>query len=198
MNIVDLIALLLLAGGLVYGYYRGLVNQLFSLAGGLLAGLLAFILQNGLAEALMKMFPLAALTGGEHAGNGLSGSVWSAARLPYHIAAYVFIFAGAKLTLHLLGRLLHVLMKAPGLNLFNRFGGIVLALAQVFILMVLLYWPLNRIPSAAVQQELAGSQVATGVNHIAPRLTAQLEQLWQAVTGAKNDITAPEVKETEL
>lgn len=63
MNLVDLIIIVLLVMGVVVGFKRGLIRQLLSLCGTIIAAVLAFLFKTPLAQLLCEYLPFFSFKG---------------------------------------------------------------------------------------------------------------------------------------
>src|SRR4051812_43880097 len=112
MHILDGIILLLLIGGLLRGYRRGLILQAASLAGLVLAWVVAFHFTDEVAPVLQKNVPLPqSVTGG-----GLM-HLLPLERALYSVMAFLLLFFGTKLVISIVSRVLNQLAQLPVLSL---------------------------------------------------------------------------------
>ena len=63
MNLVDLIIIVLLVMGAIVGFKRGLIRQLLSLCGTIIAAVLAFLFKTPLAQLLCEYLPFFSFKG---------------------------------------------------------------------------------------------------------------------------------------
>ena len=128
MNILDGILLLLIAGGVIRGYRKGLILQAFSLVGAIFALLAAYRFSGDFSRVLMERFPLS-----EEVGGGLIGLLPIEGIL-YRVVAFILLFVGVKILISIIARLLTGLFDVPVLSQINRLGGVLLNLIQVFLI----------------------------------------------------------------
>ncbi|WJH34995.1 CvpA family protein [Paenibacillus sp. CC-CFT747] len=146
---------------LVVGYRRGLIGQLVSLAGLILAYLAAYKYAGALAPVLAKWLPLEAFFSYkkyEYAVQSL--------RLEDYILralAFALIFFAVKIALSVIGHVLNVIAQVPGLNSLNRWGGAALSFLEAALLFWVLVHVLSVVPSDPIQQAMARSRLATFV-----------------------------------
>lgn len=123
LNAVDLALLAVLALSVLLGLLRGLVFELMSLAGWLVAYALAYLY----SPSLLPLLPSATLPGGQAVGQ---------AALP--ILAFVLVFAGALIAWNLVANLVRLLVRATPLSGIDRVFGAAFGLARgALVLMAL-------------------------------------------------------------
>ena len=123
MTLFDIIVAVVLSLSFLYSLFKGMVREVFSLAGYLIGYILAINFQDSLAEIMKDVVthPLAA-----------------------RIAAFVIIFFGVKIGFGLVGRLIRrFIAAAPVLSLPDRILGGVLGLAKGLVILVIIMFPLS-------------------------------------------------------
>lgn len=177
MNIMDWIIILLLIGGLVIGFKRGLIRQAIHLAGFIAAYILAFKFYDDFAPMLMSWMPLNQI----EAYNSFSfvAEALQVDRLIYNAIAFALIFFGTKLGLTLVGNVLHIVASLPGLSIFNRFGGLALGLLEVALILIIAVNVMAVLPWEKGNQLLSQSMLGSYLVDHVPVLAEKLQQLWQ-------------------
>lgn len=169
MNGLDWFFLLLIAGGVIRGYQKGLILQAFSLVGTIFALLAAYWFAGDFSGVLMERFPLP-----EEMGGGWISLLPMIEEIIYRTIAFLLLFAGIKLLLWIIARLLAGLFNIPVLSQINRFGGVLLNLVQVFLILFIGIHLLNFLPWEPGREAVRDSFVSQGVLKITPDLTEQI------------------------
>lgn len=168
MNGLDWLFLLLIAGGVIRGYQKGLILQAFSLVGAIFALLVAFRFAGDFSEVLMKSFPLP-----EEVGGGWIGLL-PIEGIIYRAAAFLLLFVGVKVIVSILARLFSGLVDIPVLSQLNRLGGIVFSLIQVFLILFIGVHLLNFLPWDRGQEAVQESFISQSVLKLTPDLTGSI------------------------
>ncbi len=177
MNILDGILLLLIAGGVIRGYQKGLILQAFSLVGAIFALLAAYRFSGDFSRVLMERFPLP-----EEVGGGLIGLLPIEGIL-YRVVACILLFVGVKILISIIARLLTGLFDVPVLSQINRLGGVLLNLIQVFLILFIGVHVMNFLPWEAGREAVQGSLVCQGVLKLTPGLSEQIGEWIRHGTG---------------
>ena len=141
MTIFDYLVLLILACSVIISTLRGIVREVVSLAG----WIVALFVANAYAEQLAHMLP-----------EGLTSEV---GRL---IAAFIVLFIATRLLVALLGRAVQELVKASGLSMMDRTLGSVFGVARglVIVLVIVLLCGATSIPQQSFWTEAMFSRQA--------------------------------------
>lgn len=119
MNIIDIIILFLAAFWFLKGYFKGILIEVFTLAG-LIIGIIASL---KLTTGLMN----------------INGSYFVEQEYLVYIL-YLFVFLLVFLGILYLGKFIEKIMKVTHLNIFNRLTGGVTGVIKVLFIMSLLFW----------------------------------------------------------
>lgn len=122
MNVLDIILAILLVVGAVNGFRKGIISQLCGLAGVLLGVWLGFKFGDRLG-------------------------VWLGVEIG-EIASFVIIFIGAVLLAALAGRISAAILRATGLGIINRLGGMALSLVEYVLICSLLLGLFQKVNNA--------------------------------------------------
>ena len=122
MNVLDIILAILLVVGAVNGFRKGIISQLCGLAGVLLGVWLGFKFGDRLG-------------------------VWLGVEIG-EIASFVIIFIGAVLLAALAGRISAAILRATGLGILNRLGGMALSLVEYVLICSLLLGLFQKVNNA--------------------------------------------------
>ncbi|TXK85633.1 CvpA family protein [Paenibacillus sp. N3.4] len=176
MNSLDYVMLAIIALGLVLGYLRGFIAQIVSLAGFVLAYLIALYFYKDLARLLPNVVSLPASQNYqkyEFIVKGLNLDTYILNALGFAI-----LFFGVKLALVVMGRLLNKLAKTPGLNFLNRWSGALLGLAEACLIVIIAVNVGTIIPSEGLQKLLSSSSIAPYLINELPNMAGKLHDLW--------------------
>lgn len=178
MNMFDLILLLIVAGCVILGYVRGLINQLLSIAGLFAAFLIAYLYHRDLAPYLLEKLPLSSFenyNNYEFLIKGLHLDIYAA-----NVLAFALLFFGVKIVLSIVKRILNGIAYLPGLNFLNRTLGAAFGLLEGVLIVVILVNVMTIIPSDNMQSQLAGSSLAPYILEQFPALTGKLHEHWKS------------------
>lgn len=180
MNGLDWAAAALVAAGALLGFYRGLVSQIVSVAGLIIAYVVAFSFYNQTAPWIAGALSLPAYESYqkfEYLVKGLRFDTYM-----YNAIAFALLFFGVKFILDLTGRVLNWIALAPGIRTFNQLSGALLGLAEAAVLLVIAVQVMTVIPNDSVQNLLKHSQSAPYILEALPVVTDKLHELWSKST----------------
>ncbi|SMO35409.1 CvpA family protein [Melghirimyces algeriensis] len=163
MNTMDFIIILLLIGGLVLGYRKGLIKEMISLVGVLLALFVAYQFSSDLAPALKGVIPLPQ----EVSDNGLV-KLLPIERTIYYALAFLLLFLGTKLMLSIVAALLTRMTQFPVLRQINGVGGALIGFLKVLLLVVIAVHLLQILPWENGQEAVDGSLISQGFLELTP------------------------------
>ena len=158
MTIFDYLVLFVLVSSVVISTLRGLVKEILSLLG----WIVAFVVANAYGARLAPMLP-----------DLLPGDT---ARL---ILAFIVLFLGVRILMGLLSLAIGALVEASGLSLADRGLGGLFGLARgiVIVLAAVILCGMTAIPQQAFWKDALLSPMAeTGVRTVKPFLPAALAQ----------------------
>lgn len=159
MNWLDGIMLIAAACGLAIGYRRGLVGQLMSVAGLVVAYISATLYYREAAAWIGRWIDWPAF--GENAAYDFIVKNVPIETYLNNAVAFVLVFIGVKLACSAVGALLHIAVRAPGLSLINKWGGALLGFAAATILIAVAVHIAGAIPSEPLQRLLDESSIAS-------------------------------------
>ncbi|GIP38802.1 hypothetical protein J31TS4_20820 [Paenibacillus sp. J31TS4] len=160
---------------LAVGYRRGLITQLISVAGLVIAFLTAYFLYGELASRLAAWIPLRTWT--EGSSYEFLTTRFKLETYLYNVLAFALLFLSVKLVLALIGSVLNLMARAPGLNALNRWSGALLAGLESLVLIGIALYLLTVLPSDPLQHWLAESRLAPIFMDGVTRVMEQLVQL---------------------
>ncbi|WP_166242151.1 CvpA family protein [Paenibacillus turpanensis] len=159
MNTVDALLAVFFAAAFIFGFRKGFIGQLVSALGSVLALLCAYFFHDDIQPWTLSFLPdLAAVPAFQP-----YAPIYTGLRLDHWIGnalSFALVFFAVKIALLLVGGLLELLAKAPGLRLANRSAGAGLALLEALIISWLVLHLLAFIPSESLQESLAFSKGA--------------------------------------
>ena len=138
MNILDIILAIVLALGAIQGFRKGIIAQLCGIVGVVLGAWLAFKFGAKLGD-------------------------WMGVQLN-EVVAYVIVFLVAVLAAGLMGRIAAAVLKATGLGILNRLGGLALSVVEYALILALLLGLFERINNATgwVEPKVLEESVVAG------------------------------------
>lgn len=172
MTLFDIIVAVVLSLSFLYSLFKGMVREVFSLAGYLFGYILAINFQDSLAEVMKDVVthPLAA-----------------------RIVAFVIIFFGVKIGFVLLGGLIRRFMKAaPVLSLPDRILGGVLGLAKGLVILVIIMFPLSLFEDT-YKKATQGSVLAPYLERVIQTVSRELKD--RKFLDRLPDISVKDIKE---
>lgn len=158
MTLFDYIVLFVLGCSVVVGLLRGLIKEMLSLAG----WVLAFVIANAYSAKLAAMLP-ASVPG-------------DTVRL---ILAFIALFIGVRLLVGLFGMVLDALLKATGLTLADRGLGALFGLLRgmVFVLAGVMLCGMTELPKQVFwKTALLSPWAESGVRWVKPHLPEALAE----------------------
>lgn len=180
MNGLDWTAAALVVAGTLLGYYRGLVSQIVSVAGLIIAYVVAFSFYKQTAPWIAGALSLPAYESYqkfEFLVKGLHLDTYM-----YNAIAFALLLFGVKFALSLIGRVLNWIALTPGLKTINQWSGALLGLAEAAVLLVVAVQVMTVIPNDAVQHLLKTSKSAPYILEALPTVTDKLHELWNKQT----------------
>ena len=142
--------------GIWKGYRRGFILQVVHLFSFLIAAFVSFRYYREITPYVQAWIPYPF----EEAGASLWLKVVDTEVIFYYFLSFVLLFFGTKLALRLLAHLLNLVALLPGLNLANRWLGVLLGLAEVLLIILVSIHVLNLLPWQRGQALLADSSLA--------------------------------------
>lgn len=175
-NVLDVVVAVAIVGAILLGYYRGFVAQLVSIAGFVAAYLVAYWLYDDLAAVLARTLPLHSFKAIEQYAFLIEGL--NVDRYLYNAISFAFLFIITKVGLTIVGRILHLVTKVPGVRTVNKAAGALLALIEAVLLIVIGVHVMSVLPSESVQKLLADSRSAAFIMEHMPDAMLKLKELW--------------------
>lgn len=148
LNVLDIIIAAVLILSIILGYMRGFVKKLVSIVGWFAAYLVAYLFFDNLAPLLKSAFPMSY---NENLAN-YSGFV-TGLKLDtyiYNSLAFALLFFGTRIIITLVGYFLQGVASIPGISLINRWFGVVLALVEAAVIIIIGVMVLESLPSERI------------------------------------------------
>lgn len=179
LNTLDITIGIVLFAAVILGFRRGFISQLVSILSLVLAYIVAYKFYDDLAPWLAKMIPLK--TFAAYPKYEFIISTLHLDRYIMNALSFALLFFTVRIALSLIGSMLNLVAKVPGLNTLNRLGGVLLCFLEAGLLLLVVIHLLTIIPSDWVQGQLAKSQTAPWFIKAAPILGLKLQELWKDV-----------------
>ncbi|MCS7460791.1 CvpA family protein [Paenibacillus doosanensis] len=180
MNGLDWTAVVVIAAGIVLGYYRGLVSQVVSVAGLIIAYVVAFAFYKEVSPWIAGALSLPAYESYRNFEFLIKGMHLDT--YMYNAIAFALLLFGVKFALGIVGRVLNWIALTPGLKSMNQWSGALLGMAEASVLLVIAVQVMTVIPNDTVQDLLKGSQSAPYILNALPAVSDKLHELWQQQT----------------
>lgn len=177
MNGLDWGVLVVVAVGMVLGYSRGFVAQLLSIAGLVIAYLIAFAFYDDVAPWLQSM-----LASSGHETYEKYEFLTSELHLDtyvYNALAFALLFFGVKIAFSVGGRLLNLLTSVPGLKQINQWSGATLGVIEAALIVIIAVHVMTVLPNDTSQRLLKQSASAPYIMERTPVITDKLQELWR-------------------
>lgn len=175
MNYLDIIILVILLIFAIRGYHSGLVKQLINLLGFVIALFAAYLFYDKLSPLLREWIPFPEFQNGTFE---LFSQTFNLEVMFYNALSFIIIFIVVKFILWILGIALDVVAKLPVISTLNKLSGLLIGLAQSFLIILLLVNFATVLPSEAVATHLAGSGISQAMLDATPGLTEKAYNLW--------------------
>ncbi|MCG7346430.1 CvpA family protein [Sporosarcina sp. ACRSL] len=173
---LDLLLIILLLGGLITGFRRGLIVQLIHMTGFIIAFIVAYLYYKQLAEKFVLWIPYPGVT----AGSKLS---WTVEQLDldqtfYRMLAFVIIFIVVKFILQLIASMFDFLKFLPVLGFLSRFAGAALGFIEFYIIIFLLLYLSAMLPLNFIQELIGKSFLAEMIFEHTPVISEMVKNWW--------------------
>jgi uncharacterized membrane protein required for colicin V production len=158
VSVLDIVIVCLFIVSIVIGYLRGFVKQLVSIVGWFIAYLVAYLFYDDMAPVLQSWVPFSS----KDALTEYSGIV-SDLRIDtyiYNAIAFALLFFGSRMIITVVGYFLHGVVSLPGIRFFNRLGGVLLALVEAAVIVIIGLIVLEALPSERIAFLLDHSLIA--------------------------------------
>ncbi len=160
MNGLDIILVMLIAISMFVGYKRGLIRQITSLVGWLLAVFVAYQFSGSFAGFLETQFPLSdAVTG------GFLNHFIPIRQGIYTLIAFLFLFFGVKIGFVFISKLINPFLQFSVISTVNRIGGLAFGLTKILLVIFILVNVMHLLPFSTelVEKSFLGRSI-TGIS----------------------------------
>lgn len=173
---LDILIIILLLGGLITGFRRGLIVQLIHMTGFIIALIVAFSYYKTLAKKFVLWIPYPGVT----ASSKLSFAVeqLDLDETFYRLLAFVLIFLIVKFILQLFASMLDFLKYLPVLGFISRIAGAALGFVESYILIFLVLYVAAMLPMDFIQGILGKSKLAGAMFEHTPLLSESVKNWW--------------------
>ncbi|WLR50162.1 CvpA family protein [Bacillus tianshenii] len=173
---VDLIILILLAGGFFVGFQRGFVLQIVHIVGFILSFVVAYMYFDDLTPHVRLWIPYPNLP--EDTSLTLLLDTVNAEMAYYRAISFAILFFGTKIVMQIIGTMLDFLADLPLLSTVNGWLGGALGLVEVYLFLFFLLYVGALVPLESVQTALNQSVLAQGMVEHTPVFSEKLKDLW--------------------
>jgi uncharacterized membrane protein required for colicin V production len=176
MNTLDWCVVAVVAGGIFLGFRRGLVGQLVSLAGLLAGYIIAYLYYDDVAAVIGPWIPWP--VSASDSSDSMFGMAFSGLNLAKYLnntISFILLFFVVKITCTVVGSIIGIVFKAPGLNFLNRWSGALLGLAEAILLIGLALFLIGMFPSEPLQKQMETSATVQLLNEYIPLLDGSAE-----------------------
>lgn len=175
MNVMDWCLVVVAVVGILFGYHRGLVGQLISLASLIIAYIVAYKYYTVVSSWLGDIIRWPELDPQSVYGYALQELEWET--YLNHAIAFISIFIIVNLVCSIIGGVINMVMKVPGLNILNKWSGAMLGLLGAMVIIIVAVNVMTAIPSEPVQQQMQESRVTQFIKHHLPAFINPLD-IW--------------------
>ena len=172
---LNLIILAILIIGLLIGLKRGFILQTVHMTGFIVAFIAAYVFYGDLAPNLKMWIPFPSI---DSASIDMIFESVGIETAYYNAIAFAIIFFAAKILWHMIGSMLNFIAYLPILKQLNSWGGAILGLAEVYLIMFIILYIAALLPMDSIQGPLTGSILAESIVKHTPFLSEQVRDLW--------------------
>ena len=173
---LDLLIIILLIGGLLTGFRRGLIVQIIHMTGFIAALVIAYLYYRQLAEKFVLWIPYPGVTADSKLSFvvgelDLDGTF-------YNLLAFVLIFIVVKFGLQLIASMFDFLKYLPILGFIARITGAIFGFIEFYILIFLVLYLALMLPIEFVQTFIGKSTLADAMFDHTPWLSETVKKWW--------------------
>jgi uncharacterized membrane protein required for colicin V production len=173
---LDLALISILVLGFFVGLKRGFILKLIHLTGFIIAFIVANMYYEELAPKLTLWVPYPSF--GESSTFQMLFENANLEDAYYRAIAYVAIFLGVKILLHVIGSMLDFVTHLPVLKQLNVWAGGILGFVEVYLIMFILLYIAALVPIESIQVHLNDSFMAKGIIKNTPIFSQQIKEMW--------------------
>ncbi|MBD1381141.1 CvpA family protein [Metabacillus arenae] len=173
---LDLALIAILVIGTLVGLKRGFILQFIHLTGFIISYIVAYKYYDDLAPKLTLWVPYPTFGEGSEVISFLSGDNLENAY--YNAVAFVLLFIGTKIVMHIVGSMLDFVTLLPILKQLNRWAGGILGFLEIYLILLILLFIGGLVPIEQFQTALNGSVFANLIVHHTPYFSDMINELW--------------------
>jgi uncharacterized membrane protein required for colicin V production len=162
--------------GFIVGLRRGFILQVIHLTGFFVAFIAAYMNYRELAPKLKLWIPFP-MMGDQSSFTMLFDQIGLDVAY-YNAIAFAIIFFAVKVLWQLIGSMLDFIAHFPILKTLNRWGGGVLGLAEVYLIMFILIYIAAMLPVEMIQVQIQDSFLAKSMVKNTPIFSEKIKDMW--------------------
>lgn len=173
---LDLLIIILLLGGLITGFRRGLIVQLIHMAGFIISLVVAYVYYERLADKFVLWIPYPGVT----SDTQLTFTVGTLDldMTFYRLLAFVLIFIIVKFVLQLIGSAFDYLKYMPVLGFVSRLVAACFGFLEFYFIMFFIFYIGYLLPVEFVQNLLRQSILAKAMFEHTPMISQMVKDWW--------------------
>lgn len=173
---LNFVIIIILLSSFVIGYKRGFILQLIHLTSFFISFIIAYVYYEKLAPKLVLWVPFPQV--GENIQTELLFNLANLDDVYYRGIAFLIIFFGVKISLHIIGSMLDFVANIPILKQLNIWAGGLLGFVEVYLILFLILYIVAIVPIEFVQSAINNSSLAKGIIQHTPIFSKQIFNLW--------------------
>ena len=173
---LDIILLILLLGGIIFGAKRGFVLQLIHMVGFVIAFIVAYLYYKPLAEYFVLWIPYPTVDSDSRFTIAIDQLDLD--QTFYQLFAFALIFFAVKFGLQLIASMFDFLKYLPVLGFLSKILGAVLGFIEIYLLLFIFLYVFALFPMDAIQTHLENSGIAQGILENTPYFSEKVKEWW--------------------
>ena len=173
---LDLILIILLIFGVIFGLKRGFILQLLHMIGFVVAFIVAHMYYADLAPKLTLWIP--------YPSADIDHPIQMFFKdIPFDIVfyraiAFVGIFIATRIVLSIIASIFDVVASLPVLNILNRLGGAIFGFIEMYLLLFILLYITALIPLEIIQDPINQSSLVDKIINDTPYFSETIQKWW--------------------
>ncbi|APH04140.1 CvpA family protein [Bacillus weihaiensis] len=173
---LDFVFVIILLFGILVGLKRGFILQFIHLTGFVIAYIVAYKYFDQLAPKLKLWVPYPVTSEGSVFLSLLDGDDLEGAY--YRAVAFVILFIGTKIVMHIIGAMLDFVALLPVLKQLNRWAGSILGFLESYLVLFIILFIGALLPIEQLQLALDQSVLADLIVNHTPYFSDKVNELW--------------------
>ncbi|WP_273126683.1 CvpA family protein [Metabacillus sp. HB246100] len=173
---LDFVFVIILLFGILVGLKRGFILQFIHLTGFVIAYIVAYKYFDQLAPKLKLWVPYPVTSEGSVFLSLLDGDDLEGAY--YRAVAFVILFIGTKIVMHIIGAMLDFVALLPVLKQLNRWAGSLLGFLESYLVLFIILFIGALLPIEQLQLALDQSVLADLIVNHTPYFSDKVNELW--------------------